>query len=71
MMKSFLSVLLLPCLAMAATSQADPVENAPKFEANWASLDRRATPTWFLDAKFGVFIHWGVYSVPAWSPVGE
>ena len=28
-------------------------------------------PTWFLDAKFGVFIHWGVYSVPAWAQVGE
>ena len=43
----------------------------PKFEPNWASLDRRPMPPWFLDAKFGVFIHWGVYSVPAWAPIGE
>jgi alpha-L-fucosidase len=28
-------------------------------------------PEWYLDAKFGVFIHWGVYSVPAWGKVGE
>lgn len=28
-------------------------------------------PTWFLDAKFGVFIHWGVYSVPAWGAPKE
>jgi alpha-L-fucosidase len=28
-------------------------------------------PTWFTDAKFGIFIHWGVYSVPAWAPVGQ
>ena len=28
---------------------------------------RRPTPQWFLDAKFGIFIHWGVYSVPAWG----
>jgi alpha-L-fucosidase len=47
--------------------------NAPAktYEANWASLDQRPMPTWFLDAKFGVFIHWGVYSVPAWGKVGE
>ncbi len=28
-------------------------------------------PDWFVDAKFGIFIHWGVYSVPAWAPVGR
>lgn len=33
---------------------------------------KRPTPTWFKDAKFGIFIHWGVYSVPAWAePTGE
>lgn len=42
-----------------------------KYEPNWASLDHRPTPQWFLDAKFGIFIHWGVYSVPAWGKVGE
>lgn len=30
-----------------------------------------AMPSWFTDAKFGIFIHWGVYSVPAWAPVGQ
>jgi alpha-L-fucosidase len=30
-------------------------------------LDQRPTPEWFLDAKFGIFIHWGVYSVPGWG----
>ena len=30
------------------------------YEPNWTSLDQRPTPQWFLDAKFGVFIHWGV-----------
>ena len=42
-----------------------------RYEADWASLDARPTPQWFLDAKFGVFIHWGVYSVPAWGEVGQ
>lgn len=39
-----------------------------KYEANWESIDTRPTPTWFEDAKFGIFIHWGLYSVPAWAP---
>ncbi len=38
-----------------------------RYEARWESLDRRPTPSWFLDGKFGIFIHWGVYSVPAWG----
>lgn len=41
-----------------------------KYEPNWKSIDSRQTPSWFEDAKFGIFIHWGLYSVPAWSPKG-
>jgi len=44
---------------------------AQTYEANWASLDKRPIPTWFTDAKFGIFVHWGVYSVPAWAPANE
>ena len=43
---------------------------AEKYEPTWESLDARPIPTWFADAKFGIFIHWGPYSVPAWAPVG-
>jgi alpha-L-fucosidase len=42
---------------------------AQTYEPTWDSVDRRATPTWFTEAKFGIFIHWGVYSVPAYAPV--
>ena len=38
------------------------------YEPTWESLDARPNPQWFEDAKFGIFIHWGVYSVPAWGP---
>jgi alpha-L-fucosidase len=37
-----------------------------KYDSSWESLDSRPIPGWFEDAKFGIFIHWGVYSVPAW-----
>jgi alpha-L-fucosidase len=42
---------------------------AQTYQAAWNSLDRRPTPQWFSDAKFGIFIHWGVYSVPSYAPV--
>jgi alpha-L-fucosidase len=38
-----------------------------QYEANWESLKERPYPQWFKDAKLGIFIHWGVYSVPAYS----
>ena len=41
-----------------------------RYEPNWESLDARPIAPWFDEAKFGIFIHWGVYSVPAWSPKG-
>lgn len=43
---------------------------AQKYEPTWESLNSRPIPAWFEDAKFGIFIHWGPYSVPAWSPKG-
>lgn len=42
---------------------------AQTYQPTWESIDSRPTPTWFTDAKFGIFIHWGVYSVPAYAPV--
>ena len=33
----------------------------------WESLSAHALPRWYHDAKFGIFIHWGVYSVPAFG----
>lgn len=38
------------------------------YETTWESIDSRLNPQWFEEAKFGIFIHWGVYSVPAWGP---
>jgi alpha-L-fucosidase len=43
---------------------------AQKYEANWASLNKRGIPAWFNNAKFGIFIHWGVYAVPSYAVVG-
>ena len=42
-----------------------------KYENNWESLNSRPVPQWFSDAKFGIFIHWGLYSVPAFTARGQ
>ncbi len=41
-------------------------ENGP-YHANWASLSHHKVPDWYRDGKLGVFIHWGIYSVPAFG----
>jgi len=43
--------------------------SAQTYQPTWESVDKRPTPDWFTEAKFGIFIHWGVYSVPAYAPV--
>lgn len=38
-----------------------------EYKPTWDSLDSRPLPSWYDDAKFGIFIHWGVYSVPSFG----
>lgn len=70
------ALLLAAALAMSSAryargqSPATP-PHGKKYEANWASLDARPIPPWYSAAKFGIFIHWGVYAVPSWSPKGS
>ena len=37
------------------------------FRPDWNTLSRYEVPDWYKDAKFGIFIHWGLYSVPAFG----
>ena len=37
------------------------------FQPTWASLEQYTVPDWYLDGKFGIFIHWGLYAVPAFG----
>jgi alpha-L-fucosidase len=57
----------LPGLAAAAGASAQSRATAA-FTADWRSLERHKVPQWYSDAKLGIFIHWGLYSVPAWAP---
>jgi len=60
MKKSILMLLFAGIFLSFVTAQQ-------KYTADWVSLDNRPISQWFTDAKFGIFIHWGLYSVPAWG----
>lgn len=56
----FLSTGCLLFLALAAPSTG-------RYAPNWHSLDTRPTPAWYDEAKIGIFLHWGVFSVPSFG----
>jgi len=52
------AIALIPFRMYAATT----------YTATWASVNKHTeAPEWFMDAKFGIYYHWGVYSVPAFG----
>ncbi|MEL6674464.1 MAG: alpha-L-fucosidase [Bacteroidota bacterium] len=65
----FLLLLCLFSLLLACQPASSPSSDIPPtYEADWASLAaHQEAPVWFQDAKFGIYFHWGVYSVPAYG----
>lgn len=59
------SFVALASLALAGCS-ARAAPSGP-YEPTWESLTRHTAPAWFADAKFGIYWHWGPYSVPAYT----
>jgi alpha-L-fucosidase len=51
----------------AILKRVDEVNQKGPLRADWQSLWNYQVPDWYRDAKFGIFIHWGVYSVPAFG----
>jgi alpha-L-fucosidase len=51
----------------ALLKEVDSLDQKGPFRPDWESLEKYEAPEWYRDAKFGIFIHWGVYSVPAFS----
>ncbi|QGY43455.1 alpha-L-fucosidase [Maribellus comscasis] len=62
--KSFIVFLISQTFIFSAISQK-------VYEPTWESLDKHKMPQWYDDAKIGLSMHWGVYSVPAWAPRQE
>ncbi len=73
--KRFLVVLVTGLLFVSCgskteknTAQDTQKDSVAVFEPNWESIEENyADPEWFNDSKFGIFIHWGAYAVPAYG----
>ncbi|EIW76474.1 glycoside hydrolase family 29 protein [Coniophora puteana RWD-64-598 SS2] len=53
---------------VASSSGWRAMSRREEFATSDQALEHHETPTWWNNAKFGIFIHWGPYSVPAWGP---
>ena len=61
-------LVLAGLISCNTSSEKEVVNHYPEpFEASWESLQAWECPQWFHDAKFGIYTHWGPYSVPAWE----
>ena len=53
------------------SKRVDKTATADKpYQPTWRSLREYPTPQWLRDGKFGIYTHWGLYSVPAYGPNG-
>src|SRR5580765_544373 len=50
-----------------SSGQTKEQKGTGKYEATIESLNKHPLPAWYADAKLGIFIHWGLYSVPGWA----
>jgi alpha-L-fucosidase len=56
--------------SLASAARPRKAKPMTPFDPTLASINSHTLPAWFDDAKFGIFIHWGLYSVPAFAPFG-
>lgn len=58
------------CALLPSTCVTRSIAQAsPAYQPTIESLDRHPLPQWYADAKLGIFVHWGLYSVPGWAPL--
>ena len=59
--------MLNACLAFTITGLIGCNAKTTKYVPNWQSIDSRPLPSWYDEAKVGVFVVWGIYSVPSYG----
>jgi hypothetical protein len=64
------AVVLAVLIPETRPSAGQPGPGESPFKPEWNSLRNSPTPQWLRDGKFGIYTHWGVYSVPAVGPNG-
>jgi alpha-L-fucosidase len=62
---------ILALMAFALTCTFVTAQTAVQYQPTIESLDRHPLPKWYADAKLGILIHYGFYSVPGWAPLSH
>src|SRR5215475_8615494 len=62
-------VSLAAIFGAVAYIRAFPAQPPASYQPTLESLNLHRLPQWYADAKLGIFIHWGLYSVPGWAPL--
>ena len=62
-----ISILLMVVAIGCTNNNSKKSESASGYKPTWESLREHEIPRWLIDAKFGIYAHWGVYSVPAYA----
>ena len=58
-------------LSLSLASTLSLAQAATSYQPTLDSLDSHPLPAWYADAKLGIFVHWGLYSVPGWAPLAH
>ena len=61
------AICLFLFIAVFVFNNCDKEQEKKPYQPSWESLEQHKVPDWYDDAKLGIFIHWGVYSAPAWG----
>lgn len=63
---NFIQILFHAALIIAAQCHIVKEGTSREYDPIWEDLDKRPLPEWFDQSKIGIFIHWGLYSVPSY-----
>lgn len=63
----YTGLLILIFSLVSCNSATKATKDSTVYEPTWESLNQHETPDWLLDAKLGIYGHWGIYSVPAFK----
>ena len=72
MQRLLLPLVVVQCSTDVSLLRRKHVTWSIKYSSDFAIAfsDSRPLPAWYDEAKFGIFIHWGIFSVPSWSHGG-
>ncbi|CAG2171462.1 unnamed protein product [Oppiella nova] len=65
--KTVQSIQLLGATVVHVLSAPNATKPGARYDPTWASIDKRPIPGWYDEAKVGIFIHWGLFSVPSFG----